>query len=180
MPSNKDRLYVALYVRGGAPAMPDKEDTYHWALILGPKKETDGLMGMRFHVKERILPGGQGTEWVFENPPCRLGATSMLLVRIMVGKVKDSQRLTEILRTTPVRGDVGGWNCVSWVKEAVERAQAEEKVLGKCVLDWQTVRAAAMDYCQEKKDQHRFDGQGVFDMSRAPTYDLIQRKESIG
>jgi hypothetical protein len=27
MPSNKDRLYVALYARGGAPTMPGKEDT---------------------------------------------------------------------------------------------------------------------------------------------------------
>lgn len=26
MPSNKDRLYVALYARGGEPKMPKKED----------------------------------------------------------------------------------------------------------------------------------------------------------
>jgi hypothetical protein len=28
MPSNKDRLYIALHVRGGAPIMLEKEDTY--------------------------------------------------------------------------------------------------------------------------------------------------------
>jgi hypothetical protein len=28
MPSNKDRLYVALYARGGAAKMPGGEDTY--------------------------------------------------------------------------------------------------------------------------------------------------------
>lgn len=28
MPSNKDRLYVALFARGGAPKMPGLEDTY--------------------------------------------------------------------------------------------------------------------------------------------------------
>lgn len=27
MPSDKGRLYVALYARGGKPTMPDKEDT---------------------------------------------------------------------------------------------------------------------------------------------------------
>lgn len=27
MPSDKDRLYVALYARGGAPVMPGLEDT---------------------------------------------------------------------------------------------------------------------------------------------------------
>lgn len=28
MPSNKDRLYVALYARGGSATMPDGEDKY--------------------------------------------------------------------------------------------------------------------------------------------------------
>jgi hypothetical protein len=28
MPSNKDRLYIALHVRGGAPIMLEKEDKY--------------------------------------------------------------------------------------------------------------------------------------------------------
>ena len=28
MPSNKDRLYVALYARGGTALMSGKEDTY--------------------------------------------------------------------------------------------------------------------------------------------------------
>ena len=33
------------------------------------------------------------------------------------------------------------------------------------------VRDGAMNYCQRKKDQHRFDGQG--------SYDLIEGKETI-
>lgn len=28
MPSNKDRLYITLYARGGGAIMPSKEDTY--------------------------------------------------------------------------------------------------------------------------------------------------------
>lgn len=27
MPQNKDRIYIALYARGGAAKMPEKEDT---------------------------------------------------------------------------------------------------------------------------------------------------------
>jgi len=49
---------MALYARGGSATMPGKEDTYHWALIVGPKVEVDksGAMveGTRYHAKERI------------------------------------------------------------------------------------------------------------------------------
>lgn len=46
---NKDRLYIALYTRGGAPKMPGKEDTYATTsplsvqkaqLLLGPPHPT--------------------------------------------------------------------------------------------------------------------------------------------
>jgi hypothetical protein len=102
----------------------------------------------------------------------------MLLVRIMVGKVADGHRLVEILRGTPIRGGQPGWNCISWVKEALE-VLAEERALGTSVLDWSRVRDEAMAYCQRKKDQHRFDGQGNFDMKKAATYDLLMEKEII-
>ncbi|KAH9861359.1 hypothetical protein J1614_011105 [Plenodomus biglobosus] len=35
--SNKDRIYVALYARGG-----QDPDTYHWAITIGPKNEVEG------------------------------------------------------------------------------------------------------------------------------------------
>jgi hypothetical protein len=41
------------------------------------------------------------------------------------------------------------------------------------------VKDGVMTYCQRKKDQHRLDGKGKFDMSKVPTYDLIERKETI-
>ncbi|PYI06130.1 hypothetical protein BO78DRAFT_461497 [Aspergillus sclerotiicarbonarius CBS 121057] len=63
MPSNKDRLYVALYARGGAPTMPGKEDTYHWTLIIGPKIKTQGKMGVQYHAKEKPKVGG-GSRWL--------------------------------------------------------------------------------------------------------------------
>ncbi|KAE8149261.1 hypothetical protein BDV25DRAFT_4511 [Aspergillus avenaceus] len=178
MPSNKDRLYVALYARGGAPTMPGKEDTYHWALIIGPKIETQGKMGVRYHAKERPKVGG-GSEWFFEERECPLTATSMLLVRVMIGKVEDGNRLVQTLRTTPIRQNQVGWNCVAWVREALEKLKADGRSLGTSVIDWETVRNESMSYCQRKKDQHRFDGHGNFDMAKAPTYDLVERKEII-
>ncbi|CBF69419.1 uncharacterized protein ANIA_11511 [Aspergillus nidulans FGSC A4] len=68
--------------------MPGKEDTYHWALIVGPKIETPGKIGMRYHAKELPKAGG-GSEWYFGGSKCQLTPTSMLLVRVMIGKVED-------------------------------------------------------------------------------------------
>jgi len=36
-----------------------------------------------------------------------------------------------------------------------------------------------MSYVKKKKDQHRYDGKGQFDMSKAATFDLIEEKETI-
>lgn len=146
---------------------------------MGPKVEGQNDMGIRYHAKERIKLGG-GSEWTFEERECSLYPTSMLLVRIMVGKVADGSRLVEILRNTPIRQGQPGWNCVSWVKEALEMLKADTKALGTSVVEWEKVRNGAMDYCQQKKDQHCFDGQGNFNTEKAPTYDLMAQKEIIG
>lgn len=66
-----------------------------------------------------------------------------------------------------------------WVKEVLEGLEADGKAMGTSVLEWERVRDEAMKYCQRKKDQHRFDGQGSYDSSKAPTYDLIEGKETI-
>jgi hypothetical protein len=145
---------------------------------VGPKLEAADAMGVRYHAKEKLGLAG-GSEWFFEERECSLIPTSMLLVRIMVGKVADGNRLVEILRNTPIRQGQPGWNCVLWVKEALEMLKVDPKALGTSVVEWEKVCSGAMDYCQRKKDQHRFDGQGNFDKKKVPTYDLIERKEII-
>lgn len=87
----------------------------------------------------------------------------------------DGNRLVEILRNTPIRQVEQGWNCVSWVKQALERVKVDSKALGTSVVEWQNVRSTAMGYFQRKKSQHRFDGQGDFDMRKVPTYDLLEQ-----
>ncbi|KAF3893290.1 DNAJ domain containing protein [Trichophyton interdigitale] len=175
---NKYRLYVVLYVRGGSPTMPGKEDTYHWAFLVGPKVEGKGSRGIRYQVKQRQQLGG-GLEWEFEERECPLTPTNMLLVRVIIGKILDRDRLAEIMRNTPVRESQPGWNCVVWVKEALESLANDPKALGTSVTEWDRVRNAAMEYCQQKKDQHRFNAWSNFDMDKAPTYDLLELKETI-
>lgn len=152
---------------------------YHWGIILGPKTETEGNTGMRFHAKESITEEGVSA-WVFEEKESSLTATSMVLVRVMIAKVRNRARLISILRNVPMRPDVPGWNCIGWVKEALELLEKDGKVLGTSVAEWRTVRNAAMDYCQLKRDEHRFDGTVQFDMRIMPTYDLLERKETNG
>lgn len=147
--------------------------------MIGPKFEAEDAMGVRYHAKERPNFIGGGSEWFFEERECQRVPTSMLLVRIIVGKVTDKNRLVEILRKTPIRQGQPGWSCVSWVKEALKALEVDRKVLGMSVIGWDKVRNEAMGYCQRKKDQHSFDGQGNFDMAKVPTYDLIEQKEII-
>ncbi|KAF4509389.1 hypothetical protein G6O67_003565 [Ophiocordyceps sinensis] len=104
MPSSKDRLYVALYARGGASMMPGGEDRYHWALILGPKFEDDEARGKRFHAKESL-------------------------------SFEQGQRRTV---GVPIRGGQPGWNCVEWVREALQMIQMDRKAIGTAVVDWPT------------------------------------------
>ena len=150
---------------------------YHWALILGPKIEAIDATGMRYHAKESITENGVST-WVFQEKESALTATSMILVRVLIAKVNNKDRLVSILRNVPIRSDLPGWNCVGWVKEALERLEADGKVLGTSVTEWSIVKNAAMDYCQRKRDEHRFDGKSQYDMETVPTYDLLDRKET--
>ncbi|KAK7515054.1 uncharacterized protein IWZ02DRAFT_383101 [Phyllosticta citriasiana] len=180
MPGHKDRLYVALYLRGAsAPKMPGGEDKYHWALLVGPKAESRTSKGIRYHAKQVSNPKTRRMEWQLEERSTMILATNALLVRIMIGKVEKKNRLVELIRGTPIRPNQNGWNCVEWVKEALLSIQTDGKAIGTSVLDWKQVRDGALLFCERKKNQHRFDGKGEFDMEKAATYDLIEQRETI-
>lgn len=200
MPSRKDRLYVALYARGGKANMPGLEDTYvrmrrqpfptdsriliknsyHWALIVGPKVEKDTSQGFRFHAKESLSfeNGIQNSVWSFEERSTSMTQTSMVLVRVLFGKIENTERLKAILRSVPMRGDRLGWNCIGWIEEALEVLQRDGQVLGTSITSWTPIRDAAMQYVDRKKKEHRFDGNGL-KSSRVATWDLLEGKETI-
>ncbi|KAH0370273.1 hypothetical protein KCU65_g2695, partial [Aureobasidium melanogenum] len=178
MPSNKARLYVALYVRGGAAKMPGKEDTYHWALLVGPKSDKADDEGVQYHAREHITHEGRSA-WVFEDKSTTMAPMQMILIRVMIGKVEYTDRLAQLLRRIPIRQKQQGWNCVLWIKEALSELQAATDVMGTSVLEWEAVRNTAISYCQQKRDEHRFDGTVKVDTSQIPTFDLIQGKETI-
>ncbi|KAK8103192.1 hypothetical protein PG984_016338 [Apiospora sp. TS-2023a] len=103
----------------------------------------------------------------------------MLLIRIVVGKIKDMNRLRAILDRTPLRPEVKGWNCVEWVREALLAAAHDGKALGTCASDWKSVRDTAMGFVERKKASHRFDGSQSYDPTKAATWDMLAKVELI-
>lgn len=156
------------------------ENRYHWSFLVGPKAETSGVTGWLYHAKERAKIGG-GSEWYFEARETSFTPTAMILVRVLVAKIEDGGKLLDTMKSTPIRQDQQGWNCVHWIKETLATLQNQQgkKALGTGVVDWPTVRNSVMTYCQRKKAEHRFDGKGNYDTSKVPTFDLIERKEIV-
>ena len=67
----------------------------------------------------------------------------------------------------------------SGLERRLNGLKKDSKAVGTSNLDWQTIRNAAMTYCQRKRDVHRFDGKAKFDMTKPATYDLLEMKETI-
>jgi len=154
---------------------------YHWALLVGPKFEHAASKGTRFHAKNSNPPTVPKT-WVFEEAENTLGPNNAQLVRVVIGKIKDKSRLFNSLRAVNVvQGDLD-WNCVSWVKEASEAVLSDSAAIGTSLKEWEEVRTAALKYVDEKKAQHRFDGKaphGRFDVTKAATYDALEKRELV-
>lgn len=130
----------------------------------------------------QIVAGKPQNLWTYENREISLQPTSAILVRILIGKVADGARLADAFARTPIRaGNPGyeGWNCVSWVQEALNWAAQDGKALGTCHTDWQYVRDTTMWYVAKKAADHRFDGQGQFDQGKVATWDALERKELV-
>ena len=155
--------------------------SYHWALLSGPKKDPEsGYRHVMYHAKEKLIVDGDPkvarSVWEYSAETDR---ASMLLVRIVVGKVTDIYRLEKVLRSVPLRNDKKGWNCVSWVREALHLVSLDPGALGSRVEDWEKAQETAMWYVERKKAAHRFDGLGEFDVSKPATWDMLDEKELI-
>ena len=106
-------------------------------------------------------------------------ATNMILVRVLIGKILDPNGLATKLRSVKVENDDPTWNCVHWVKNALDDIASAKDLMGTSKLDWKVVKDAAMAYCQRKTEQGRFNGSANFDSSKVPTFDLLEGRESV-
>ncbi|KAF0327542.1 hypothetical protein GQ607_005086 [Colletotrichum asianum] len=153
---------------------------YHWALMIGPKHETHDSHGWRCHARERLVSEGNPpvdrVVWNYECDEIPLIPTSMILVRVVVAKVKNTEKLlSKFDNTTPRQEE--NYNRVKWVQEAYDMALGAKLALGTSAGDWSLVRDTAMWYVEKKKLEHRFDGRVQYDSSQIPTWDMLENKE---
>ncbi|KAI6090405.1 hypothetical protein F4821DRAFT_275078 [Hypoxylon rubiginosum] len=173
-PKNKDRLYIVLYLNDGSPSMPQKEDKYHWALAVGPKyeplPETEGTL---FHATIN-----EYDYWEYEEETIQAKPSSNMLVRVVVGRVADMDRLKSLIRQVPVpmHPEDPNWNCVIWVKEALEAVIDDGKALSTSVDSWDKARDEVMWYVEEKMDKR---GQVSGVKQKVSTWDMLDGKELI-
>ncbi|KAF2500856.1 hypothetical protein BU16DRAFT_523605 [Lophium mytilinum] len=173
--SNKDRIYIALYDRPG-----ENPNTYHWAIIVGPKNEVEGGRGHRYHVRERLGLDRPGIfRWQYEAVEIPLAQTNMLLARVMIGKVANGAQLPTTLATVPLVQDNPAWRCRHWVRDAIAALEADRRSLGTRVTDWSKIERASTAYVERKRQQKRYDGSGTWKAGTVPTYDLLEEMEVI-
>lgn len=173
--SNKDRLYVALYARGG-----QDPNTYHWAIIVGPKEEVEGGRGYRYHVRQRLDPARPGRLiWAYESLEIPLAQTSMLLGRIMIAKITDKAQIRSTLAAVRAIQDDPSWTCRIWVKDAITALEADGKSLGTRITKWTTIEQNANNYIRQKRQQRRYDGSGSWVSGTVPTFDLLENREIV-
>ncbi|PHH84241.1 hypothetical protein CDD83_2265 [Cordyceps sp. RAO-2017] len=178
----KERLYVGLYVRGSTPKMAGGEDEYHWAFLAGPKQHPkSGSRHIMYHAKEKLVKSGTPPqirpEWQYVNDSNR---AAMLLVRVLVGKIVDHERLERIFKAVPLRTEDANWNCVLWMEDAFRMMVQDGGAITTSVQDWASVRDKAMSYVEQKKAAHRFDGKDpsiVFDPAKPATWDMLTDTE---
>lgn len=152
---------------------------YHWALLVGPKNESDDSQGHRFHIRDRITKVNNQAviKWEYDGAATKMSATTKLLIRVVIGKVKDQPRLEAILKSVPMQPNKKDWNCVEWVKEAHTKLIADGKTLGTCIKDWDQIRDQAMAYVTDKKAKGRWTAGSDFDPFKAPTLNLLNGAE---
>ena len=178
MPSNKLRVYVALYHRDSR-APPD---SYHWALLVSPKSDDSLSTTMQYHVKNTVQPGIQGQPWVFEASMLSDSSTRFrLLVRILVGKIKKPESLASSLRSVPIVQNDPGWTCISWVRDALSRLDTDGILTSGKIAAWDEVERQCRHYVAEKHAQGRWkaSGAGAQIAGSIPTWDMLQGHELI-
>ena len=178
-------LFLSLWCNKMPAAHELTASSYHWALLAGPKNSPNAsdFEHIIYHVKEEIIEEAETDhkvahpQWLYFAQKDRC---SMLLVRIVVAKITNLERLEAVFRDIPIRRQESGYNCITWVQEALEAAMKDDGALGTRVENWDSVRDQAMRYVAEKKAHHRFDGLSKErHVSRPATWDMLQDKETL-
>ncbi|KAK2606720.1 hypothetical protein N8I77_005451 [Diaporthe amygdali] len=181
MARNKKRLYVAVYPSGQGTG------SYHWALLVGPKKEVGPVAGQQYHVKNQPV----GPPWKYDAGDVQdVRVTAQLLARVAIAKIVDEERLINILERVPVNppnwsGKANGreprWTCRLWVIAALNAIKADGEAVGTNVLDNIDGPGGIIETTKEfvaRQIENRRYGSGTDAMAPKPLLDMMTGKES--
>lgn len=176
---DKPRLYLALLPRGGASGGSYGSqracDSYHWALLIGPKSPLRSEAGSIYHIVHAnsdfiTTPFYYEETDLSDNPH----QSRSVLARIALAKIVDEQRVIEILRSLapPTETDAAGtsqssfdsdgvssMSCLSWVKLAWENLSGDSQRPLKSYFgpkEWPSIEARARKYIKRKRTQGRY------------------------
>lgn len=126
---------------------------------------------------KRII-GPDTSIWKYDQIETTMLPTAMTLVRIVIGKVVDLDKLQKILGNVELRPEEEGWNSIVWVKEAIEALMQDEGAVTIVEgTEWELIRDRAIWYVGKKEKEHRFDGVVSFDPLRTATWDMFCKEE---
>ncbi|KAH8907734.1 hypothetical protein BR93DRAFT_967612 [Coniochaeta sp. PMI_546] len=186
---NKDRLYVALYrgpdpnhVFAGwqrdpdhiGPAEEPDERKYTWCFLVGPKQEPRyyAVPGTRLEVAQDCWHG----RWIMQRHyEINLKNTGTdMLVRMLVAKIVDKQKMYNVLYGVPVHEDSETYRNKSWLFEALTALRDSEGVVSESSrLDWMEVRDVILSFVNKMSGQGRFEGHQDMNLAK-PAFDLLE------
>ena len=149
-PRPNSRLYVALYIRDGLPpGLHPKDDRYHWALLA---ISSNSNQATRFHARD-FFSSPEQTRWFYEEIHVDARGTPKLLAKTLLGDIHGMERLFEALRDVPLVQQTAGWNCISWIRGALDAIEEDGEVLSgdSYIRDWVELKMLVLDAADAEK-----------------------------
>lgn len=160
---------------------------YHWALLVGPKKESGPVDGQRYHVKNQPV----APRWYYDAHNTQdVRVTGQLLARVTIAKIVDEARLISILKSVPVdppdwEGKKNGrepkWTCRIWIIAALKAIRADGGAVGTNVLDDiegpNGIIEKTKEFVEQQIQNNRY-GSDTDALAPKPLLDLLTGKES--
>jgi hypothetical protein len=186
---DKPRLYLALYPRGHTTSTFTSSshcDSFHWALLVGPRSSARSDPGTRYHV---LHTDNAVHPFLYEETEISTSTSHIPLVRITIAKVRSPDRLTALLRSLPIPLPENLETCLTWTRNAFTLLMSDKgdsASKSACLstylkpTDWDSVESRARKYLKKKRDVRRFDADhpGPWDSESVSTWNFWENRET--
>ncbi|KAK5943925.1 hypothetical protein PMZ80_003206 [Knufia obscura] len=204
---DKLRLYLALFPKGGSAGGGTYGsqlscDSYHWAIVLGPKSPLRTAAGTAYHIVHSTSDF-ISTPFFYEETDLSQSPHQArnLLARIALAKVLDEQRVQALLRalaseikirkasqasTDSSNLELSGLSCLTWVKSAWETLSSDPQRSLKGYFgpdDWEDIESRVRKYVRRKRQQGRYTpstepGAVTWNPAEVPTWNYWENRET--